>query len=350
MIKAIDFFCGVGGLTRGLLDSGITVLAGVDTNERLREAYEYNNSPSQFICSDIREINIEQLQSQLGIKAGDTVLYAACTPCQPFSTLNKLKGEDERKYLLLAFAEIVRKCPPDFILVENVPGLNNAYGKMVYEKFIAIMSEVGFTDQNIDSALLDANNYGVPQTRKRFILIASKHGTIKLPKPTEGPKPVVRDYLKNYPSLNDGEESTAYHNHISRKLQPHHRRIVQAIPKNGGSRQDIEDISILLDCHKKNPKAHKDVFGRMSWEKPAPTLTCRCADVYCGRFVHPEQDRGLSLREAATLQTFPDHYLFFGTFQQIARQIGNAVPVKLAEKLGDSVKEASKMITGDNNV
>ncbi len=349
MIKVIDFFCGVGGLTRGLLDAGFNVLAGVDIDERLKQAYEYNNSPSQFICGDIRDINIEQFRSELGIEANDTVLYAACTPCQPFSTLNKLRGEDERKYLLLAFAELVKQCPPDFILVENVPGLNNAYGKIVYEKFITTLAEVGFTGQQMDSALLDANDYEVPQTRKRFILVASQHGEIKLPNPIKGSKPTVKDSLIKYAPLSDGEESNEYHNHVARKLQPHHLRIVKAIPKDGGSRRDVEDTSILLKCHQKNPNAHKDVFGRMAWDSPAPTLTCRCTDVYCGRFIHPDQDRGISLREAAALQTFPDNYQFFGTFQQIARHIGNAVPVKLAKRLGDSIQEASKLLIGDDN-
>jgi len=282
----------------------------------LKQAYEHNNAPSQFVCSDIRDIDIKQFQADLGIKADDTVLYAACTPCQPFSTLNKLKGEDERKYLLLVFAELVKKCPPDFILVENVPGLNNAYGKVVYEKFIITLAEVGFTEQQMDSALLNAHDYGVPQTRKRFILVASQHGAIKLPKPIEGKKPVVKDYLTKYSSLSDGEESNQYHNHVARKLQPHHLRIVEAVPQNGGSRRDVKDTSILLKCHQKNPNAHKDVFGRMAWDSPAPTLTCRCTDVYCGRFIHPEQNRGISLREAAALQTFPDNYQFLVLFNK----------------------------------
>jgi DNA (cytosine-5)-methyltransferase 1 len=294
------------------------------------------------VQSDVRNIDINKLRTELGIEETDQVLYAACTPCQPFSTLNKLKGEDERKYLLLAFAELVKKCPPDFILVENVPGLNNAYGKLVYEKFIAALAEAGFSEENMDSALLDANDFGVPQVRKRFILVASRHGTIKLPKPIKSQNPTVRDLLEKYPPLKNGEESHEILNHISRKLQPHHLKIVKAVPKDGGSRKDVADTSILLKCHQDNPNVHKDVFGRMAWDSPSPTLTCRCTDVYCGRFIHPEQDRGISLREAAALQTFPDSYEFFGTFQQIAKQIGNAVPVKLAEHLGIAIKNVAE--------
>lgn len=343
-MKAIDFFCGAGGLTRGLLDAGIEVLAGVDNEERLRQTYEHNNQPSQFICEDIGQIDIQGLRANLEITQDDTVLYAACTPCQPFSTLNTLRGEDERKFLLLAFARLVMESPPDFIIVENVPGLNNAYGRAVYERFIEMLEEAGFNQQHLDSRLLDAHDYGVPQVRKRFIMVASRHGEIALPEPNLDEQLTVADILMNYPPLESGESSDAYHNHKCRRLQSNHLRIAQAVPINGGSRSDVKDTTILLDCHQRNPKAHKDVFGRMAWDKPSPTLTCRCTDIYCGRFTHPDQDRGISLREAAALQSFSDDYQFFGSFAHIARQIGNAVPVRLAEQLGSSVITAANTI------
>ena len=337
MIKAIDFFCGAGGLTRGLLNAGIDVLAGVDNDERLRETYIHNNEPSRFINSDINKIQIHRLREILGIQDQDATLYAACTPCQPFSTLNRLQGKDKRKVLLLAFAQIVEESPPDFIIVENVPGLNNAIGKEIYKKFLKVLKKCGFTEA---ADLLDAKHFGVPQTRKRFILVASRHGSISLPAPETDANQfaTVREGIEKYPAIADGEVSAAYQNHVSRKLKPHLLRIVEAIPKDGGSRRDVADTSILLKCHQENPNVHKDVFGRMAWDAPSPTLTCRCADVYCGRFTHPEQDRGISLREAAALQTFDDDYEFFGTsLNGISRQIGNAVPVKLAEQLGKSI-------------
>ena len=342
MIKAIDFFCGAGGLTRGLLDAGISVLAGVDNDERLERTYTHNNKPSRFINSDIEDINIHDLRESLGIQSQDPTLYAACTPCQPFSTLNRLKGNDERKILLLTFARIVEECPPDFILVENVPGLNNAYGKEISQRFLKVLKRCKFTEA---ADFLDAKNFGVPQTRKRFILVASRHGSISLPDPdSDGDNyPTVREYIEKYPVISDGEASTDYPNHAARKLAPHHKRIVEAIPKNGGSRRDVADTSILLKCHQKKPNVHKDVFGRIAWDAPGPTLTCRCTDVYCGRFVHPEQDRGISLREAAALQTFEDDYEFFGThILGISRQIGNAVPVKFAEHLGNSIIDSHR--------
>lgn len=342
-IKAIDFFCGAGGLTRGLLNAGIEVLAGVDSDERLRETYTHNNKPSRFINKDINKIKIDELREELGIQKENITLYAACTPCQPFSTLSRLKDKEGKKNLLLTFAQIVKKCPPDFILVENVPGLNNACGKEVYEEFLKVLEECKFLFKVAD--LLDAKHFGVPQTRKRFILLASKQSSISLPVPQTDSNGfvTVRECIEKYPEIVDGEESKDYPNHVARKLKPHLKRIVEAVPKDGGNRQDVINTSILLKCHQEKPNAHKDVFGRMAWNAPAPTLTCRCADVYCGRFTHPQQDRGISLREAAALQTFADSYEFFGTsIAGVSRQIGNAVPVKLAERLGQSIIHSSQ--------
>lgn len=341
-IKAIDFFCGAGGLTRGLLNAGIEVLAGVDNDERLRETYTHNNKPSRFINEDINRIEIGKLREKLGIQKDDTTLYAACTPCQPFSTLSRQNWkDDDRKILILTFAKLVKESPPDFILVENVPGLNNGSGKEIYKKFLKVLEECGFSDPAAD--LLDAKHFGVPQTRKRFILLASKKGSISLPIPQTDPNEfvTVRECIENYPEIADGKEAQEYPNHVARELKPHLKRIVETVPKNGGSRQDIVDTSILLKCHQDKPNAHRDVFGRMAWNKPAPTLTSRCVDVYSGRFTHPEHDRGISLREAAALQTFADDYKFFGTsISAISRQIGNAVPVKFAEHLGESIIKA----------
>lgn len=335
MIKAIDFFCGAGGLTRGLLDAGISVVAGVDSNQRLQRTYERNNRPSRFVARDISDVNIAELREELGIRPTDTTLYAACTPCQPFSTLNTAKGEDTRESLLLDFAEIVATSPPDFIIVENVPGLHNAIGHRIYEAFISVLRQHAFLEE---AGMLDAKHFGVPQTRKRFILVASRRSSPALPTPSTVERPAtVGQWIAKYPAIAAGEESFLYANHMARPLSRHHHRIVKAVPPDGGSRSDVLDTSILLNCHQRNPRAHKDVFGRMAWHQPSPTLTCRCTDVYCGRFIHPEQHRGISLREAAALQTFADEYEFFGdSFLEKSRQIGNAVPVRLAEELGKS--------------
>ena len=339
MVKAIDFFCGAGGLTHGLIQAGIDVRAGVDIDHRLQTTYEANNQPSRFVHHDIADVNISRLRDELDIKPNDLVLYAACTPCQPFSTLNRAKHDDIRKYLLLNFADIIEDSPPDYIIVENVPGFRNRTGKTIAEQFETTLLKHGFKTA---SGCLDAKDYGIPQTRKRYILVASRHGEPEIPQPThQAHYATVRDAIGNYPVIADGESHSNYHNHQARKLAPHHRKIVAAVPKNGGNRKDITDTSILLPCHQGKPNVHREVFGRMTWHKPAPTMTGRCTDVYCGRFVHPEQDRGISLREAAAIQTFPDTYRFYGTsIAENSRQIGNAVPVKLALLLGETIVNA----------
>lgn len=336
-VKAIDFFCGAGGLTRGLLDAGMEVVAGVDSDKRLKKTYEANNVPSEFVAEDIFDSDVRSLRRRFGIKKSDVVLYAACTPCQPFSTLNQRRGgwkEDSRRSLLLRFGEIVRESPPDFILVENVPGLGNAYGREIYARFLELITDAGFVHPPAGGRL-DASQYGVPQVRKRFILIAARKREMALPSPDGIASRTVRDAIGHLPEAEEGREVLA--NHVYRTPKPHHVSILQAVPPDGGSRSDVADESVLLECHKKAPTVHRDVFGRMKWDAPAPTLTCRCTDVYCGRFAHPERDRGLTLREAAALQTFGDDYVFYGSFFHIAAQIGNAVPVAFARRLGEEV-------------
>ena len=337
MLRALDFCCGAGGFTRGLLDAGIAVTAGIDNDTRRQETYDANNDPARFITADLDDLDIHDLRARTGIAATDTVLYAAGPPCQPFSTLNTMKGADARSPLLLTFGKLISASPPDFILVENVPGLASNRGQAVHHEFLEILKRNGF---RWDAARLDAKDYGVPQTRKRFILLASRHSQPKLPLPTASPGKyaTVRDAISHYPPLADGEICPDYPNHTARKLPEHHKRIVAAVPQDGGSRKDITDPSLLLPCHRRQPTVHRDVFGRMAWDQPGPTITTRCADVQCGRFIHPEQDRGLSLREAAALQTFPDNYRFYGrSLQENARQVGNAVPVKLAQVLGQTL-------------
>jgi DNA (cytosine-5)-methyltransferase 1 len=339
-IKAIDFFCGAGGLTRGLLTAGIKVLAGIDHDASLRNTYEKNNEPSLFVHAKVGDVDIQELRGRLGMEEGDPVLYAACTPCQPFSTLNQKQGEDDRKEYLLDFARLVEESPPHFIIVENVPGLHTAYGRDVYDRFAAILERCRFN--HIFQEMLDAKEYGVPQVRKRFIMIASRIGTISPPRRSRYVR-TVRSAIARFPVLDAGEGSPEFANHVARSLNARNRAIVTAVPKDGGSRSDIRNHELLLECHKNRPKVHKDVFGRLAWDQAAPTLTCRCTDVYCGRFTHPEQDRGLSVREAAALQTFADDYVFYGgSIFQLAGQVGNAVPVELAKRLGHAVVRSAQ--------
>lgn len=337
-VVGLDFFCGAGGVTRGLRDAGVEVLAGVDNDERLRETYESNNKPSRFVCEDIRTVDIGRLRTDVGLEDSDIVVYAACTPCQPFSTLNQHRGVDDRKDLLLVFGRLVAECPPDFVFVENVPGLGNAYGREVFEEFKRLLAEAGLI--HVVAEKVDAQDHGVPQVRKRFLLLASRHAVVDLPKALPDAPRTVQQAIGHFGQpVFEGKPPMP--NHIARRPRPHHAALIATVPHDGGSRSDVRDQTLLLECHRKAPTVHKDVFGRMWWDRPSPTLTARCTDVYCGRFAHPEQDRGLSLREAAALQTFSDDYVFHGTFFHCAQQIGNAVPVALAARIGDVLMAAA---------
>ncbi len=340
-MKALDFFCGAGGMTRGFLNAGIEVLGGVDLDSSLKRSYEENNLPSRFISRDISKLNINALRRLCRISPEDVVVYIACCPCQPFSTLNHSKAGDDRKNLLMEFMELVRIAPPDYIVIENVPGLNNSYGRDVYDKCAKCLVEEGFIFRY--EQCLDAQYYGVPQVRKRFILIASRLGPIAAP--IRAPQRItVREAIGHFPDISHGTSHPDYTDHTARKLMDHHMALIQAVPMDGGSRADVADLNLLLKCHRRNPDAHKDVFGRMSWDGVAPTLTARCTDIYCGRFAHPQQHRGISIREAAALQTFPPEYIFHGLFHQKGRQIGNAVPVELARRVGEALLTSHRIL------
>jgi DNA (cytosine-5)-methyltransferase 1 len=337
-LVAIDFFCGAGGLTEGLRQAGLRVLAGVDNDQMLAPTYEANHGEGSFLAEDVTTLDIHELRGRLGIREHDVVLYAACTPCQPFSTLNQKRGVDDRKQLLLTFGRVVREAPPDYVLVENVPGLKNAYGRDIHLQFLKDLDAAGLADHC--GGMLDAADYGVPQIRKRYLLLASAHGPISLPVRRKARRSVL-DAIGDMPvPVEVGPPVLP--NHVYRKPLPHHERILRAVPADGGSRADIADPTVLLQCHQYRPGVHKDVFGRMAWNDPAPTLTCRCTDVYCGRFAHPEQHRGLTVREAAALQTFPDEYEFVGSLFHTAKQIGNAVPVELARRLGLRIRDHAR--------
>ena len=347
-LKALDFCCGAGGLTRGLRGAGIAVLAGLDNDPALERTYTANNAPSAFVKADLNALDLPALRATLDLNAPGPLLYAAGLPCQPFSNLNPAKNPEPHNSPLAAFGRIIQARPPEFLLLENVPGLSRRRGQALHQEFLTLLAALGY---QWNAAFLDAKNYGVPQTRKRYILLAARPGPAPpLPLPTT-PEPhqyaTVRQAIGQYPPLLDGATDPSIPNHTARPLQPRHRRILAGIPKDGGRRQDLKDPSLLLPAHQAlPPTARRDVFGRMAWEQPSPTLTTRCGDVYCGRFGHPEQERGLSLREAAALQTFPEDYIFHGSsFSALAKQIGNAVPPKLAQALGQSLLQAAANTT-----
>lgn len=348
---AIDFFCGGGGMTRGLLDAGIQVLAGIDSNPDCRDTYEKNNHNTYLQC-DICELAPKELVDKFPqLKDRDNVMLVGCAPCQPFSVLRREEFDENGNpiphksvNLLIEFGRFVEAIKPAHVLVENVPGLKGK-GSEVLDGFKKMLEKLGY---QWDEKVLYAKDYGVPQNRRRYILIASRLFEPQIPEATHGNKEsllpycTVRQTISGYPKIKAGEKHATVPNHQSANLNNLLLRRIKATPHNGGSRTDWPD-ELVLKCHK-TFHGHTDVYGRMKWDEPSPTLTVKCFSLSNGRFGHPEQDRAISLREAAALQSFPDDYIFYGSVQEIGRQIGNAVPVLLAKKMGAYILSKESLI------
>lgn len=340
-MKAIDIFCGVGGLTRGLKDAGIEVVAGIDVDSRVGRTYEYNNRDSRFIAGNVRNLRGSDLRDLAAGVPSSQLLLAGCAPCRSFSQQRRgwVRGRDAT--LLGSFGRLVQELVPGWVLVENVPGLAAVPGYSTFRRFLATLKEL---DYSIAYGILNAQEFGVPQHRRRLVLIASKANAPSLPSPISGggraKHATVREWIGHFPPIRAGEAHPAVPNHVASPLTELNLQRLQATPLNGGDRRSWPK-DLELQCHRGKYREYTDVYGRLWWDRPAPTLTGRCYSISNGRYGHPEQDRAISLREAASLQTFPDDYLFFGFRSHIAQQIGNAVPVNLARVLGDAILTVS---------
>ncbi len=338
-MRAVDFFCGAGGFTAGIRRAGIDVLGGVDADETCRLTYTMNNPGTKFICADLRELSVDDLTSEFPDLQvdDDDLLFVGCAPCQPFSQQRRVERPHPDGALLSSFGRLVEAFRPGCVIVENVPGIAAVRGNSTYNRFRCMLRRHGYS---VKSAVLDAKAYGVPQSRRRLVLIASRIVDVTLPVATHGPELIpwvtVRDAIGHFPALRAGDSAVGLPNHRASALSPLNAERMRHTPKDGGSRNAWPG-RLVLECHKDEHRGHSDVYGRMRWDNPAPTLTGRCHSISNGRFGHPEQDRALSLREAAALQTFPDDYEFFGVMRKIALNIGNAVPVELAAILGRHV-------------
>ncbi len=336
-MKGIDFFCGGGGLTRGLNDAGIEIIAGVDIDNRCQNTYEHNNPQSSFINANIKDIGTKVIRS---LKRGGNFsdfLFAGCAPCQPFSTQHKGMGSQHLATLLSEFGRLVEEFLPGFVFIENVPGIARVKG---YSTFLRFLNMLLHNHYVYCYDVIDAKFYGVPQNRRRLVLLASRLKQPAIPKYKFGtelrPFKTVRQAIAHYPAITSGESHPDVPNHVASLLSKINIERLQATPHDGGDRRAWPS-HLRLNCHSGNYNGHTDVYGRMYWDKPSPALTGRCNSVSNGRYGHPEQDRAITLREAAALQTFPDGYIFHGSVTHVAKQIGNAVPVRLAETIGKSI-------------
>lgn len=338
-VQVVDLFCGVGGLTRGLLDAGLEVIAGYDIDPTCQFTYEHNNHV-EYNIENIREVNGDEIDNLYADNA--VKVLVGCAPCQPFSQMRfKLRDANERdeKYdLLLEFGRLIEEVHPTIVSMENVPQIQKTD---VYDEFLNTLEEIGY---HIDAKVVFCPDYGIPQTRRRFVLVASLLGPISIIPPTHNRQDVhVRDFIQNLPQLAAGETDPNDPMHRSARLSEINlQRIRASIP--GGTWRDWPE-NLRCECHKKaSGQTYSSVYGRMTWEQIGPTITTQFYAYGTGRYGHPEQDRALSLREGALLQTFPQNYNFINpnadfVLGDIARHIGNAVPVRLGEVIGESIVE-----------
>lgn len=336
-LKAVDFFCGGGGMTYGLRLAGINVLGGVDIASDCRETYEYNNSPAKFVERDVSGLDAKTLSDIFDINPGDpSLIFVGCSPCQYWSKIRTDRNKSEKSaFLLKEFQRLVDAFSPGFVVLENVPGLRNK-PQSYLPHFLDFLHCSGYV---FADDVVDASRYGVPQHRHRYLLVASRsHVVIALPE-GDGSIVTVRDVIgevNGFPRIGPGHIDTSAFMHTSADLSELNRRRIKATPPDGGNRLSWkDDPELQIDAYKGRDKIFQDVYGRIRWDTPAPTITTRFNSLSNGRFGHPEEDRALSLREGSCLQTFPKSYRFFGPNRDsMARQIGNAVPPLLAKHIG----------------
>lgn len=351
---AVDLFCGAGGLTHGLEQAGIDVQIGVDTDPQAKHAYNVNND-AEFRQLDVTALaqNPDHIKRMYPWQSDYTIL-TACAPCQPYSTLSHSKDKstsDHEKWgLLNTVSKIVSEVEPDVLVTENVLQVRN---DGVYDKFVNTLEANGYTLNDESNRNVYCPEYGIAQNRKRWVIIASKHGKINLPEPpcpTEADYPTVRETIGHLPAIDAGEVHPDNDLHRARTLNETNLERIRHMEPGGDWRLWEEEglKHLLADCHKRaSGKSYKAPYSRMEPNKPAPTITTQFYNYGSGRFGHYDttQDRALSLLEGALLQSFPEDYEFYENWddlgvKNIGRLIGNAVPPRLAEYVGHAIRNA----------
>jgi len=343
-LQAVDFFCGAGGMTYGLKLAGIKVLAGIDIDIECKETYELNNPDSLFIHADINRLEEHDFQKRTGIERNDeSMVFIGCSPCQYWTRINTQKTKStETKNLLNEFRRFVDYFKPGFIIIENVPGLAKRKEESNLDGFLGYLGANGYA---YTYGVINANHYGVPQNRKRFVLIASRVlKTIKIPEPENDPSLVVKNFIgveNGFPKIEAGHTDNSNFQHSTAHLSEKNiLRLKKTLPDGGNRWAWKDDPYLQINAYKGKDTIFRDVYGRMYWNKPAPTITTKFIRTSSGRFSHPEEHRGLSLREGSTLQTFPINYVFKGpNSDSIAKQIGNAVPPEMARCIGEALRK-----------
>ena len=333
---AIDLFSGCGGLTLGLKDAGFRVIGAVEIDNLAVQTYSANHKRTHVWKHDIRKLTVNSVMKQLRLKSGDLDLLAGCPPCQGFSSMRTLNGhlaiEDEQNDLLFQFLRFVRVLQPRAVMMENVPGLEK---DARFVRFCEQMRKLGYDGEH---RILNAAKYGVPQRRRRLVYLAGRGRKFEFANPT-GEHVTVRAAIGALKPA--GKSGDALHDLPERRTKAV-KDLIGKIPKDGGSRKDL-DPKYTLECHKACD-GFKDVYGRMSWDQPAPTITGGCFNPSKGRFLHPRHNRAITLREASILQGFPSSYQFPDTSSKsdVAVLIGNALPPAFVKAHAKKIMEALK--------
>lgn len=338
-IKAVDFFCSAGGVTCGFRQAGIDVLGGIDIDKTCKETYEKNNN-ARFLHADISDLSKKEVGKFFGIRRNQReLIFAGCSPCQYYSNIKTNKSKSQNTRLLLEdFQEFVVYFRPGYVFIENVPGLDKN-PKSPLGKFKAFLKKNGYV---FSEDVLNAKYFGVPQNRRRYVLLATRlKKKIELPKPDKKYLVTVRKAIgdeNRFPAIEAGHQDNSQFKHSAASLSKKNLQRIINTGRNGGDRRSWPK-ELQLECYKSH-KGHYDVYGRMFWDKPSPAITTRFISYSNGRYGHPEQNRAISLREGAVLQSFPIDYDFYSANQgTIAKMIGNAVPPELARRIGLSIKK-----------
>ncbi len=349
-IKVIDLFCGIGWLSHWLINQWFEVVAGIDFDNSCKFAFEKNNK-SQFFSMDINDVSSSMLDNLYWNNNFKILVW--CAPCQPFSLMNNQKSkyfnnkDVELRSPIRKYADLIKETQPDIISMENVAGLIDKKKYPSFAYFLEILEKEWY---HTSYKIVDCIKYWIPQKRRRLVLLASKLWPIELIPETHQDNPItLREVIWNLEKIKAWEQSKTDPLHQAKNLNDINLKRIKAIPKNWGSLLDIKDKSLIPLCHtKQSGKSYIwNVYARMKWDEPAPTITTMCTWLWNWRFWHPEQNRAISLREASLIQTFPENYQFFDDsynpwITKISKQIGNAVPVKLGEVIGESIKKHLK--------
>lgn len=338
----IDLFAGCGGGSMGFVRRGFRVAAAVELDPDAAESYRLNLGLKPIV-RDIRSVSGRDLLAASGLQPGECTVVFGCPPCQSFTVLRRGATPTDldtvRETLPSHYVRLVAAVKPSFVAFENVPGMVEGRGRARFDALIADLEDLGY---RLKWDFIDAVDYGVPQHRRRVLVIGSRTGEPVFPAPTHGPTSegemgqyrTVRDAIGSLPALGSGESDPRDSHHRARSHDNITLKRLAAIPE-GGSRTDLP-TELQLACHQGH-NGHYDVYGRMTWDRPAPTITSGCTNVTRGRFAHPSQDRAITLREAMLLQTFPEAATLVGTGDGKAQQVGNAVPTLLAERIADAI-------------